>query len=70
MSTCCKKAKNEGKVEGLKRALSILNTRETTAKILIYDEVYLAAFKDLRIFLDAEIFRSEHPEQAACTTCD
>ncbi len=67
---CCNKAKQEGKVEGLKRALSILKSREATAKALIYDEVYLAAFEDLKIFLNAEIFREEHPERASHTYLD
>ena len=57
--SCCEDAKKAGKVEGLKRALSILENREATAKALIYDEVYLAAFHDLRIFLNAELFRTE-----------
>lgn len=61
---CYEKAKGSP-VPGLKKALKILESRETTARALIYDEVYLAAFNDLRIFLNAELFRAEHPEQAA-----
>jgi hypothetical protein len=55
-------------IPGLKKALKILDNREATAKALIYDEVYLAAFEDLRIFFNAELWRQEHPDQVSHTT--
>lgn len=65
---CYEKAKTSGRIEGLKKALKILDNREATAKTLIYDEVYLAAFHDLRIFFNAELFRQENPDRASHTT--
>ncbi len=62
---CYGKAKGSSLIPGLKKALKILDQREATAKALIYDEVYLEAFKDLRIFFNAELWRQENPEEAA-----
>jgi hypothetical protein len=51
-------------IPGLKKAIKIVENREATAKALIYDEVYMACFKDLLIFLRAELWRQENPEEA------
>lgn len=68
-TSCYEKSKiSAGMIAGLKKAIKILDNRETTAKAFIYDEVYLAAFKDLRIFFNAELFRQEYPEQTSHTT--
>lgn len=61
---CYEKAKGN-LVPGLKKALRILESREMTGKALGCDESYMAAFNDLKIFLDAELWRQEHPQQAA-----
>lgn len=55
-------------IPGLKKAISIVESRQATAKALIYDEVYCAAFEDVLVFLKAELFRQEHPDQASYTT--
>lgn len=65
---CFGKAQSESLVPGLKKAIKILESREHTAQILTYDEVYLAAFHDLKIFLKAELYRQENPDKASHTT--
>lgn len=68
---CYEKSKGSSLIPGLKKALNILDNREATAEALIYDEVYLAAFKDLRIFFNAELWRQENPIEAkkSATIC-
>lgn len=60
---CYEKAKSS-LIPGLRKALKILDGREATAKALGYNESYLEAFKNLRVFLNAEIWRQENPEEA------
>jgi hypothetical protein len=54
-------------IDGLKKAIRIIECRLHTAHGLNFDEVYIAAYEDALVFLKAELYRQEHPEHAAKT---
>ena len=49
---------------GLKKAIKIVDNRLATAKALGCGEEYLAAFDEIQVFLKAELWRQENPEEA------
>lgn len=51
-------------IPGLKKAIKIVENRQATANALGYKKVYMACFDDLLIFLKAELWRQENPEEA------
>jgi hypothetical protein len=61
---CYEKAKAAVRVEEMKKAIRILESRQRTAKALTYEEDYLAAYEDALIFLRAELERLERPNEA------
>ena len=67
---CYEKTKTSGRIEGLKRAISIVESRQATAKALNCDEVYMAAFEGILVFLRCELYETEFPERALPTVLD
>ncbi len=64
---CYEKAKSRARIEEMKKAIRIAETRQSTARGLNYEKSYLAAYDDLLVFLKAELYRMEHPDYAAKT---
>ena len=61
---CYEKVKTLGRVDGLKKALNILESREATAKALGCGDEFLAPFEQLKVFFNAAIWRLENPVEA------
>lgn len=51
-------------IDGLKKAIKIVEGRLATAKAIGYNESYLAALENTLVFLRAELWRLENPEEA------
>ena len=49
---------------GLKKAIKIVQNRQATAKALNCGEEFMEPFKQLLIFLEAELWRAENPDKA------
>ena len=54
-------------VEGLKKAIRIIECRLHTAQGLNFEDSYVAAYEDALVFLKAELYRQENPGHAAKT---
>jgi len=67
---CYEKPKVLGRIDGLKLAVKIAESRLGTAKACGYNESYQAAYEDMLVFLRAELYRQEHPDKAVRTTLD
>ena len=64
---CYEKAKDKGRIDGLKIAIRIAESRQSSAKALNYNESFIAGFEEMLVFLRAELWRQENPEEARKT---
>lgn len=59
-----KKSKTKGRIEGLKKAIKIVEARQATADALNCGEEFMEPFRQILVFLKAEVWRQENPEEA------
>lgn len=58
---------DQSPIPGLKKAIDIAENRLRTAAGIGYNESYQAAYEDILVFLRAELWRQENPEEAKKT---
>jgi hypothetical protein len=56
--------KDNSLVPGLKKAIKIVDNRLATAKALDCGEEFTGAMEQIQVFLKAELWRQENPEEA------
>lgn len=61
---CWEKGKTKGRIEGLKKAIKIVEARQATADALNCGEEFMEPFRQILVFLKAEVWRHENPEEA------
>ena len=61
---CYEKSKGSSLVPGLKKAIKIVESRQATADALNCGEEFMEPFRQILVFLKAEVWRQENPEEA------